>query len=169
MQSASGFLVSPKHSVENAHLEVRNHQWCSYGSTQQSCREEAVRVESFAITIQRKVGTSWPIVVELSGTKTPLPIRREGMLELDLEALSTQVTPRDYGTMLGQALFRDRIREAFLQACLQSQDRLSVQLCVEAPELRTLRWERLCAPLDEQWQFLLLDQRAPLTLALPSP
>src|SRR2546422_4701792 len=84
------------------------------------------------------------------------------------EALSTQVTPRDYGTMLGQALFRDRIREAFLQARIQSQDRLSVQLCVEAPELRTLRWERLCAPVDEQWQFLLLDQRAPLTLALPS-
>src|SRR2546428_68074 len=85
--------------------------------TKQSCRKEAIRIESFTITIQRKVGMYWPIVVELSGTKTPLPIRREGVLELDLEALWTQVTPRDYGTMLGQALFRDRIREAFLQAC----------------------------------------------------
>jgi hypothetical protein len=125
-------------------------------------------VESFAITIQRKAGTSWPIVVELSGARTPLPIRREGVLELDLEALATQVTPRDYGTMLGQALFRDRIREAFLQARIQSEDRLSVQLFVEVPDLRTLRWERLCAPVDEQWRFLLFDQRTPLTLALPS-
>jgi hypothetical protein len=125
-------------------------------------------VESFAITIQRKIGPSWPIVVELSGTKTPLPIRREGTLELDLEALATQGTARDYGTRLGQALFRDRIREAFLQARTQSEDQLSVQLFVEAPELHILRWERLCAPVDEQWRFLLFDQRTPLTLALPS-
>jgi hypothetical protein len=138
-----------------------------YGRHEQS-RKEAIRVESFAITIRSKVGASWPIVVELSGAKTPLPIRREGVLELDLEALSTQVTPRDYGMLLGQALFRDRIREAFLQARTQSEDRLSVQLFVEAPDLRTLRWERLCAPVDEQWRFLLFDQRTPLTLALPS-
>ena len=60
-------------------------------------------MESFTITIRSKVGAHWPIVVELSGEKTPLVIRREGVLELNLEALSTQVTPRDYGTMLGQA------------------------------------------------------------------
>jgi hypothetical protein len=49
-------------------------------------------MESFTITIRSKVGAHWPIVVELSGAKTPLVIRREGVLELDLEALWTQVT-----------------------------------------------------------------------------
>jgi hypothetical protein len=126
-------------------------------------------VNSFKITIERKAGTSWPVVVEEEATGASLETRSEGMLELDLLALNAQITPQEYGTMLGQALFREVVRDAFLHARAQSEDCLSVQLFVEAPELHTLRWERLCAPLDGHWQFLLLDQRTPLTLALSSP
>jgi energy-coupling factor transporter ATP-binding protein EcfA2 len=126
-------------------------------------------VNSFKITIERKAGTSWPVVVEEEATGASLETRSEGMLELDLLALNAQITPQEYGTMLGQALFREIVHDAFLHARAQSEDCLSVQLFVEAPELHTLRWERLCAPLDGHWQFLLLDQRTPLTLALSSP
>jgi hypothetical protein len=80
----------------------------------------------------------------------------------------SQITPHDYGRMLGQALFEGQVLIAFLRARARSADRLSVLLSVEDADLRSLRWERLCAPVDEQWRFLLFDQRTPLTLALPS-
>ena len=41
-------------------------------------------------------------------------------------------------------------------------------LSVEDSDLRTLRWERLCAPIDTRWQFLLLNQRTPFSLYLPA-
>ena len=50
-------------------------------------------------------------------------------------------------------------------------DPLRVLLYVEAPELWALRWERLCAPSASTasgWDFLRLDQDAPLSLYLPS-
>src|ERR1700686_3605172 len=109
---------------------------------------------SFKITMQHKVGEQWPVVLEEKATDESLEIRSEGLFSLDLQTLSTQVTSRDYGMMLGQALFQGGVRDTFLHAQAQSEDRLSVQLFVEAPDLRTLRWERLCAPLDEQWHFL---------------
>ena len=43
-------------------------------------------------------------------------------------------------------------------------------LCVEAPDLRPLRWERLCAPRGGRWALLALDQRgAPLPLPARRP
>ena len=120
------------------------------------------------ITIQRNTGGQWPVIFEQQAAGDFLALYREGEFRLDLLDLSTKITPREYGTMLGQALFQGEVRDAFLLARAQSTDYLSVQLFVEAPDLRILRWERLCAPLDDSWNFLLLDQRAPLTLALPS-
>lgn len=127
-------------------------------------------MNTFEITIQRKSGDSWPVVVEQSGSDTLLPVRNDGVLELDVAALSQQFSPRDYGTMLGMALFRDDVRDAFVRARAESEsaDHLSVLLFVEAPDLRILRWERLCAPLENHWDFLALDQRVPLSLYLPS-
>lgn len=126
-------------------------------------------MNSCKITVQRKQGSQWPVVLEQQAAGASLALRREGIFALDLLDLSTQITPRKYGTMLGQAIFQGEVREAFLRARTQSADYLSVQLFVEAPDLRTIHWERLCAPLDDgQWNFLLLDQRTPLTLALPS-
>jgi hypothetical protein len=129
---------------------------------------ESKPMNSCKITIQRKMAEQWPVVLEQQEAGNTLEMRTEGFLSLALEVLAAQVTAREYGTVLGQALFQEEIRDAFLHARAQSKDRLSVQLFVEAPDLRTLRWERLCAPLDDQWRFLILDQRAPLTLALPS-
>ena len=70
---------------------------------------------------------------------------------------------------LGQALFRDGLRDAFGAARAGAARRGCSGCCstIEEPDLRTLRWERLCAPLDGRWSFLALDQRAAL-LALPA-
>ena len=56
--------------------------------------------------------------------------------------------PREYGVRLGKALFREEVRDAFVNARGQSEDRLRVLLCIEADDLRDLRWERLAAPIE---------------------
>src|SRR5262249_58248409 len=68
----------------------------------------------------------------------------------------------------GQALFRDEVRDAFVQALAKSDARLHLLLFIEAAELKGLRWERLCAPVDGDWDFLALNQRLPFSLYLPS-
>ena len=70
--------------------------------------------------------------------------------------------------MLGKALFQENIRDAFVQALRESDGGLRVLLFIEAPDLRTWRWERLCAPFDGTWDFLALNQRTPFSLYLPS-
>jgi len=122
----------------------------------------------FEITVQRKSGDDWPVVVEHSKPGVFLPVRNEGLLSLDQTELLSQVTPRDYGTLLGQALFRGEVRDAFVRARAKNGEDLRVLLFVEADDLKTLRWERLCAPLDGGWNFLALDQRVPFSLYLPS-
>ncbi|ALF51779.1 WD40 repeat-containing protein [Nostoc piscinale CENA21] len=131
-------------------------------------------MNTFEIIIQRKSGDSWPIVVEYSRPGTLLPLRAEGHLQLKETDLQEQISllgqPQKYGTLLGKALFQDEIRDAFTAAIRESEDCLRVLLFIEAvdKELRTLRWERLCAPLDEGWQMLALDQRVPFSLYIPA-
>jgi hypothetical protein len=55
---------------------------------------------SLEITIQRKAGGSWPVVVEQHASGVFLPVRDEGALELDLVDLRRRTTPKDYGTTL---------------------------------------------------------------------
>src|SRR5215475_11462627 len=98
-------------------------------------------MHTFEITIQRKSGDVWPVVVEQSTSAVFLPVRNEGTLLLDLTDLASQSTPKDYGFVLGRALFRDEVRDAFVQALTKSQDYLRILLFVEADDLKTLRWE----------------------------
>src|SRR5262245_55512026 len=105
-------------------------------------------MHSFEITIQRKSGDVWPVVVAQSTSGVFLPVRDEGTLQLDLTELIGQTTPKEYGLVLGRAVFRNEVRDAFVQSLTRSEDYLRVLLFVEADDLKTLRWERLCAPLD---------------------
>jgi hypothetical protein len=41
-------------------------------------------MNTFEITVQRKLGTNWPVVVEQSSAGTFLPVRHEGSLQLNL-------------------------------------------------------------------------------------
>ena len=125
-------------------------------------------MNNFQITIQRKSGDSWPVVVEESTGGVSFPIRKEGVLRIEEAAALGQRTPKDYGTVLGKALFCDDVRDAFVQSLRGGGGCLRVLLFVEAPDLKTWRWERLCAPLDGPWDFLALNQRTPFSLYLPS-
>jgi WD40 repeat protein len=125
-------------------------------------------MHTLEITVQRQTDEGWPVVVEQNAPGTFLPVRDEGLLRLDLTELRSQSTSRDYGTYLGQALFRDDVRDAFVTAYANSDGGLRLLLAIEDPTLKTLRWERLCAPLDGRWEFLILSQRVPFSFYLPS-
>lgn len=108
------------------------------------------------------------VVVEEDLPGTALPIRAEGRLVIDLAALRACSTPREYGLLLGEALLAGPVLTAWTRARARGRERLHVVLAVEVPELRTLRWERLCAPLGDTWDFVRCDQRTPFTLRVAS-
>ena len=105
-------------------------------------------MDTFEINIQRKTGDTWPVVVEQGASGAFLARRKEGTLDLGLVQLRREAGARDYGTVLGKALFRDDVRDAFTAALAQSEGHLHLLLFVEDQELRMLRWERLCVPVD---------------------
>ena len=133
----------------------------------------------FEITIQSKSGvSSWPLVVRC---KQPdgLTIHSKETLELsqdDLNKLTQQQeNEKEYGILLGKALFRGSVRETFVRAISKSsQDcRLRILLSIEAAdddEVKTLHWERLCAPIyaDGDWHLLARNQRVPFSLYIPT-
>jgi WD40 repeat protein/energy-coupling factor transporter ATP-binding protein EcfA2 len=133
----------------------------------------------FEITIQSQSGeNSWPIVVRC---KQPdgLTNHAQETLKLTQEdfILLTQYqeNQKEYGTLLGKALFQGSVGQTFSRAlskngpdCL-----LRVLLSIEAGEndkIKTLHWERLCAPIeaDGSWQILVRDQRVPFSLYIPT-
>ncbi|MEJ6486821.1 SUMF1/EgtB/PvdO family nonheme iron enzyme [Nostoc punctiforme UO1] len=131
-------------------------------------------MNTFEITIQRKSGDHWPIVAEHSRPGELLPIRSEGTLVVTLEDVQQLTSllgrPKDYGIVLGKALFQGQIRDAFVSALRESEDPLRVLLFLEAAdsELKFWRWERLCAPIDGHWQLLALEQRSPFSFYIPA-
>ena len=138
-----------------------------------------MNVFEFEITIQSKSGdSSWPIVARC---KQPdgLTIHSKETLQLsqdDLNQLTQQQeNEREYGTLLGKALFRGAVYDTFVRALSKSsQDSLlRILLSIEAAdndELKTLHWERLCAPIDADgsWHLLARDQRVPFSLYIPT-
>ncbi len=132
-------------------------------------------MDIFEITIQHRLEIGWPVVAERT-RPAQLPLRSEGRLALagDYEAdlLSKQFDARDYGETLGQALFQGTLRDSYMAARAEAEaaeQPLHVLLVVEDPDLKPLRWERLCAPDGSAgWDFLALNQRSLYSLYLPS-
>ena len=133
----------------------------------------------FEITIQSQSGeNSWPIVVRC---KQPDGLTNHAQETLkftqeDFNLLTQyQENQKEYGTLLGKALFQGSVGQTFVRAfskngpdCL-----LRVLLSIEAGEndkIKTLHWERLCAPIeaDGSWQVLVRDQRVPFSLYIPT-
>ncbi|MEG4842840.1 CHAT domain-containing protein, partial [Microcoleus sp. B9-D4] len=138
-----------------------------------------MNVFEFEITIQSKSGeSSWPIVVRC---KQPdgLTIHSKETLELNQEDLNKltqqQENEKEYGTHLGKALFRGAVYDTFVRALSKSsQDSLlRILLSLEAADndpIKTLHWERLCAPIDADgsWHLLARNQRVPFSLYIPT-
>ena len=129
----------------------------------------------FEITIQRPYGdNSWPVVARM---KQPdgLTTHTEGRFHLseeDFQELTElKENAKEYGIYLGKALFRDDVERTFVRALSKSQDHLRILLSLETNDkLRTLHWERLCAPIDSSgnWNHLARDQRLPFSLYIPT-
>jgi tetratricopeptide (TPR) repeat protein len=129
-------------------------------------------LNTFEITIQRKVGRNWPLVVRHIPGASALALWSHGTLEIDPQKLET-LSPisREFGSSLGKALFRDDIRDAFVRAVAEAKsagEALRVLLFIESEDLRALHWEQLHAPFDRGWDYLLLNQSTPFSLYLPS-
>ena len=121
------------------------------------------------LTLQRRTDSGYPIIAALTRPGGFLPLRREGMLNLDIPALAElQYDQLAYGTALGQALFVDEIRDTFREG-LAGGEPLRVLLSIEAPDLRALDWHRLAAPFDGRWRCLACQQNTPFSLSVPSP
>lgn len=127
------------------------------------------------ITIQRKSGDTWPVVLDLERSQAgELPLRAEGVLALSADwqeqLLKADLDPLAYGTLLGKGLFREAVRDAFMAARRYSAESLRTLLVVEDEELKPLHWERLCAPIQPGGQYSLLgrDQRTVFSMYLPS-
>jgi energy-coupling factor transporter ATP-binding protein EcfA2 len=130
-------------------------------------------MNTIEVTIQRKQGDGWPVIVTQTRSGDFLPIRSDGILKLDLDQLEKNLLrPKEYGKLLGQALFQDDLRDAFTRASSEARSSkdacLRVLLFIEAEDLRDQRWERLCAPMDGGWSFLSGNQQTPFSLYLPS-
>ena len=125
------------------------------------------------ITVQRKLGNVWPVVLERSQAGE-LPLHAEGALDLGEgwreQLLAFDLDPLAYGAVLGQALFREAVRDAFVTARNKSGDGLRTLFVLEDEELKPLHWERLCAPIrsGSEWGLLGMDQRSVFSLYLPS-
>jgi WD40 repeat protein/energy-coupling factor transporter ATP-binding protein EcfA2 len=138
-----------------------------------------MNVFEFEITIQSKSGeSSWPIVVRC---KQPdgLTIHSKETLDLNQDDLNKltqqQENEREYGTHLGKALFQGAVYDTFVRVLSKSsQDSvLRILLSIEAADndpIKTLHWERLCAPIDADgsWHLLARNQRVPFSLYIPT-
>jgi hypothetical protein len=113
---------------------------------------------TFTITIQAKLGASWPVVVAVA-QDNQLSAKVDGTFAPELGELLEESDPRAYGTRLGQALFRGGVRDAFIRALAGGSGPLHVLLTLEAADLRGLQWENLCGPIEGVDGFLGLDQR----------
>jgi uncharacterized delta-60 repeat protein len=126
-------------------------------------------MNTLELTLQRKTDSGYPVAASLTRPGGFLPLRREGTLNLETAALAElQFDPLAYGTVLGQALFVDEIRDTFREG-LAGGEPLRVLLSIEAPDLRVLDWHRLAAPFDGRWRCLASQQNTPFSLSIPSP
>ena len=128
----------------------------------------------FEITIQPKSGESWPVIVKVKGTESKYELTRQtkGQLKLNIEDL-TQVENDylEYGKILGKALFQEEVLTFFRETVCQ-EGTTRVLLCNESDddEIKTLYWERLCAPIYETEvnDSLTLDNKVPFSQYIPT-
>jgi WD40 repeat protein len=111
------------------------------------------------LTLQSVDEGAFRVIGECRRSAQDLPTRRQAPLQVDHAALRAASGTKDYGELLGKAVFQDELRDLFTFA-LSQPGPLRVLLNVEAAELAGLRWERLCAPIDGAFRLLATEQRA---------
>ena len=106
----------------------------------------------FEITIRRKEKDTWPVEVIHRPPDGGPPVWTEERLNLDPRTLDPLLPKqREYGLLLGEALFAEGITTAFRSAVTHAKARdelLRVLLSIKADDLRDLHWEKLHAPFQ---------------------
>jgi CHASE2 domain-containing sensor protein/energy-coupling factor transporter ATP-binding protein EcfA2 len=132
-------------------------------------------MNKFEIAIQRQFENTWPIVVKFRSADG-LTTHAEGTFQFSADEfaqlIERQDEPEEYGKLLGQKLFQGEVEKAFIRALGKTPNFLRVLLSIEVEQqdrLKTLHWERLCAPIDaDVWSHLALDQRVPFSQYIPT-
>ncbi len=131
----------------------------------------------FEIQIRKRgTGDDWSVecIHRLNTSPNHLhgTFRLEKRDELD-ELADAPRQSQEYGERLGRTLFKDdEIRTEFTTAVRNGTDKnpLRVLLYIEDEELKNLRWEKLCFPVeDKSWSFLRFDRRVTFSIYIPSP
>ena len=131
-----------------------------------------MRSSVFRIRIQDKQSkTSWKVRLELHQNETQALLTREGIFQFRREDFTKleNLSVKDYGIYLGKALFQNELYEFFISAFHDSKQLMKVALSIEVnesaefQELTALHWERICAPIEDSWEYLALNQRLPFT------
>ncbi len=129
-------------------------------------------MSSLEITIQNKSDNKWPIVFRHKATKDGLTNWEYGFLEIPPTLLNSQsYLFSNYGEQLGKSLFSNDLFQRFKKAESSAQSlgqKLRVQIIIESKELRMLHWEKLNAPFNHGWDYLILNQSTPFSIYLPS-
>jgi hypothetical protein len=132
-------------------------------------RTEALEENEAYIRVFSPLGEEADYPVELS-----IPDRREfprGRVHLDVERLATEGDPREYGRILGAALFDpDAIGDAFREAAAgvsPAGGRLRLRLRLDPPELHALPWERLLHPHKGEWHRTTVAPNTPFSRYIP--
>src|SRR5574338_1193224 len=120
----------------------------------------ADRTGVLVLTLAAGGDTGFPVEAELR-QDGELPLRRDGLLKLDLAELAALADPVAYGRALGEALFAGPIGEAWTLARARCPERLHLAVRPLDPGLRGLEWENLTAAIDGKPVQLRLDQRTP--------
>jgi hypothetical protein len=125
----------------------------------------------FRITIQPAVEGGHPVLVQQTTAGLLLPMLYAGNLAAGLGDRLGPVGREEVSRALGDELFQGvpRVRDVLVQAIERCRGEwLHVQLYLEDPELRSLPWQRLHAPVDGEWTPLALSPSCPLSMYLPS-
>ena len=149
--------------VGNQSFPISSHEPPRPPGQQASC----THMHTFKVTLRPRSGDDWPVVAEQTDERVGLSDRAEGQFTID-PAYLAGFAPEDYGPSLGQGLFAGDILALFQVARARSGERLHVVLCIEADELRPLRWERRMRPDGGRWRPLAFDQRTPFSQHIPT-
>ncbi|MCP4697748.1 MAG: CHAT domain-containing protein [Gammaproteobacteria bacterium] len=124
------------------------------------------------LTLQHPRKGFYPVSAELR-LPGELSQRREAGFAVDEdsrdELRQQELEPEAYGEILGRLVFRNAVRDLYMQARVQAGEAgLHLLLVVEADELRPLRWERLGLPEGSDWSPAALDSAVLFSRYLPS-
>lgn len=130
-------------------------------------------MSTLEITLQHPRNDLYPVTAELRQSGELSQRREAGFAFGEAERralLDLEYDPSAYGVYLGGLLFRDGVRDLFMQARARhgEGESLHLLLVVESDELRPLRWERLGIPADGGWSAAMLDATVLFSRYLPS-